>query len=211
MRNSCLLLTVILGIFIPVLLNAQDANNAAAIALNARAIFDSPSSPAFGNPSANVTIVEFYDYQCSYCKASEEGLERILQEDGNIKIVYKDFPKLGALSVTAAIATLASARQDPNKYLQLHDILMSKDVRLTGEEMIYQAAASVGLDVGRLKQDMGDPAIAQQIQDNITLGRSIGVSVTPSFVVGRHLYPGYATYDKLKQFVDYERSTAHAR
>jgi len=157
--------------------------------------------PVFGNPNGDVTIFEFYDYQCGYCKASEEGLERLLREDKNLKIIYMDFPKLGPLSDTAAIATLASLRQGADKYLKLHNMLMNKNVRLTGEDMLYQTAASVGLDVGQIKKDMTDPAIAQQVRDNIAAGKSAGVRVTPSFVIGGQFFPGYATYDELKQRV----------
>jgi protein-disulfide isomerase len=140
---------------------------------------------------------------------SQEGIERLLQEDGNIKVIYKDFPKLGPLSLTAAIATLASVRQGADKYLKLHNILMDKDFHLTGEEAIYQTASSVGIDVDHLKKDMSDPAITQQIQENITLGKSIGMTVTPAFVIGGHLYSGVAPYERLKDIIDFERKRAN--
>jgi len=211
MRYGWFVFAVLLAGFVPAASCAQDAPNTAAIAARAKDIYSDPLSPGFGNPNGDVTIVEFYDYQCGYCKLSEPGLERILQEDKNLKVIYKDFPKLGPLSVMASRITLAALRQSVEKYFMLHNLLMKQNGRLRDEEMIYQDAASVGLDVDRLKKDMNDDAIATQIQNSIALGKSVGVRVTPSFIVGKHFYPGYATYEQLKQFVDYERASGQGR
>ena len=88
--------------------------------------------------------------------------------------------------------------------------MMDKDFHLTAEDAIYQAAASVGIDVDQLKKDMSDPAIAQQIQDNIALGKSIGMTVTPAFVIGGHLYSGEAPYERLKDIINFERKRANS-
>lgn len=159
-----------------------------------------------GNPEGDVTIVEYFDYLCHYCKDEEAGLEQLLQEDGNLKIIYKDFPKHGPLSVTVAIAALASVRQGADKYQMFHNALLNNNVSITSEDVIYQVAGSVGLDVNRLKQDMADKSFANQVQDNITVGRSIGVQITPTFIIGGYFFPGDSGYDKLKQMVAYVRS-----
>jgi len=190
MRHVLIFFMALLVGFIPASSNAQSAM---------------ANAPAFGNPSGDVTIVEFYDYRCSYCKASEDGLERVLQEDRNLKIVYMDFPKLGPLSDTAAIATLASMRQGAGKYITLHYMLMNKNMNLSSEEKLYDAASAAGIDVNQLQTDMADPAITQQIENNIEYGRSIGVKVTPDFVIGGKFYPGYASYDELKERIAWAR------
>jgi len=199
------LVAALLAGLVPVIAGAQ--NNPAIT----NDLYNNPSSPAFGNSNATVIIDEFYDYRCSYCKASEAGLEQLLQEDRNVKIIYKDFPKLGPLSQTAAIATLASTLQGMDKYIRFHNMLMSKDFPLASEDTLYQAAAAVGLDVDRLKQDMNNGAITALIQDNIALGRAVGVTVTPTFVVNGHVYAGYADYNQLKKYVDYARATGGRR
>jgi protein-disulfide isomerase len=162
------------------------------------------NSPAsFGNYNG-VTIVEFFDYRCSYCKAMEPELEKLLQEDGDLRIIYMDFPKLGPLSVTAATIALASLRQGTDKYLTFHNRLMGSSVN--NEAMIYQAAADSGLNVTRLKQDAADPTIAAQIQNNMNLGRQVGVSITPSFIIAGRFYPGFAHYAQLKERINYART-----
>jgi len=129
-----------------------------------------------------------------------------MAEDKDLKIVFMDFPKLGPLSATAAIATLASMRQGSDKYLQFHKMLLSKNVYLTDEDVLYRTASSAGLDVAKLKKDMLDPAITRQIQANIAAGKEAGVRVTPSFVIGGQFYPGAARYYDLKQRISDARS-----
>jgi len=184
----------------PTALRAQDNDRVSPNVM--RAINDNTGAPAFGN---GVTIVEFYDYQCGYCKASEEGLERLLKEDKYIRIVYMDFPKLGPLSLTTAKATLAAYRQGGYKYLWMHDILMNKDVHVS-EPIIAQAAQQARIDVNQMGHDMTDDNIAKQIDYNIALGRAAGVTVTPSFIIGGHFVSGYLDYDQLKQMVSYARA-----
>ena len=192
-------------------LSSLDAYGQPQVFSNLNDIYNSPISPSFGNPNGDVTILEYYDYRCSYCKASQEGLERLLQEDGNIRIIYEDFPKLGPLSNSAAVVTLAALWQGADKYLSFHNTLMNKNLSLTSEDILFQVAGSVGLDVNKLKQDMMNPGIVQQIQNNIAIGKSNGVSMTPTFVVGGYIYPGYADYDQLKRLVAYARSMNRGR
>ncbi len=185
----------------------QDISATPAFTANADDLFNNPSSPTFGNPHGDITVVEFYDYQCSYCKATEESLEKLLQQDKNVKVVFKDFPKLGPHSVVMTTVTLAGLRQGADKYLKLHEALLSKHVSIGSEDDLYKMAYAVGLEVDKLKQDMKVPAIDAQIQDNLTVGKSIGVKLTPTFIINGYFYPGAQDYDHLKQMVDYVRST----
>jgi protein-disulfide isomerase len=169
-------------------------------------IFNDPDTPVSGNPKGDVTVVEFFDYQCGYCKMSEDAVEKLLAEDKNVRFVYKDYPILGPESVTAAKASLAAARQ-PGKFVAFHDALMKKRDHMT-DDLIYQTAKDAGLDVDRLKKDMNDPAIQKIISDNLDLGNTIGVRGTPMFLIGDHIYPGAIMYDQLKKQVQDERSGA---
>jgi protein-disulfide isomerase len=162
-------------------------------------IFNDPATPVGGNPKGDVTIVEFYDFQCGYCKMSEEATEKLLKTDKNVKFVYKDFPILGPMSTQASKAALASIRQD--KFVAFHDALMNRKEHLS-DDIIYQTAKQVGIDVDRLKKDMGDDAIAKQIEANLKLGSDIGVRGTPMFIVGEQVYPGALQYDQIKKAVD---------
>jgi protein-disulfide isomerase len=189
---------------------AQDLSSNPAYTSNIGEIYNNPTSPTFGDPNGDVTIVEYFDYNCGYCKASEEGLERLMKEDKRVKVIFKDFPKLGPLSMTAASASMAAALQDSYKYEWMHNILMNKAVMLSNETIV-QAATVAGLDVDRIRQDMSNPAIAAQLQKNIDIGKGIGVRVTPSFIVGPYFMPGFADYDKLKQAVAYVRAAHKAR
>jgi len=162
-------------------------------------IFNDPNTPVGGNPKGDVTVVEFFDFQCGYCKMSEEGIQKLLKEDKNVKFLYKDFPILGPMSTVAAKAALASARQ--GKYVKFHDALMAKKEHLT-EDMIYQIAKESGLDVEKLKKDMADDAIAKIVEANLKLGSDIGVRGTPMFVIGEQVYPGALQADQLKKAVD---------
>jgi protein-disulfide isomerase len=168
-------------------------------------IFNDPTSPVGGNPKGDVTMVEFFDFQCGYCKMSEEGTEKELKTDGNIRFIYKDFPILGPMSTTASKAALASVNQ--GKYIKFHDALMNKKDHLT-EDMIYQIAKEIGLDVEKLKKDMNDPEIAKIIEANLKLGNDIGVRGTPMFIIGDQIYPGALQPEQLKKAVDDARAAA---
>ena len=123
-----------------------------------REIFDDPATPVGGNPRGDVTIVEFFDYRCPYCKQVLPSLQVLLKEDHNLRFLYKEMPVLGPQSVTAARAALAAQRQ--GKYEAFHNAMMATKGQIT-EETVYKVAGSVGLDVDRLKQDMSAPNIVE--------------------------------------------------
>jgi len=181
-----------------------EANAKTAISGSHDKIFNDPNSPVGGNPKGDVTVVEFFDYQCPYCKMSEPKVQQLLKDDKNIRYVYKEFPVLGPSSTLAAKAALASVRQD--KYIKFSSALMAAPFShgarpQEDEELVYKTAKTTGLDVDKLKKDMNDPAIGKMVEDNIALGAAIGAHGTPSFVIGDQLYPGALETDQLKKAV----------
>jgi len=165
-------------------------------------LFNDPATPIAGNPKASVTVLEFFDYQCGYCKMAEEAVERVLKDDKDVKFVYKNFPILGPVSVEAAKAGLASVKQ--GKFQAFHSALMNKKEHLTSD-MIYQTAKDSGLDVEKLKKDMTDPAIEETINASSKLGQDLGVHGTPFFIVNNTSFPGVLKYEQLKDAVNEAR------
>lgn len=161
-------------------------------------LFNDPSSPFVGNAKGDVTIVEFFDYQCGHCKKVGEGISKLISEDKNVKVVYKDFPILGSGSLIGAKAALAAAKQ--GKYEKLHAALLNSKERIS-DEVVEKIAKEAGLDAVKLKKDMADPEIEKALQANLELGASIGVRGTPMFFIGSEVYPGAMTLEQMKEAV----------
>jgi len=157
-----------------------------------------PDSPVAGNPDGDVTIVEFSDYQCPYCKRAHAAVQSVVAADGKVKVVYKDLPILGEPSRIAAVAALAARSQ--GKHIALHNALMEYAGKIDRDK-IMEIAASVGLDMAKLQQDMDDPKVKQIIERNMALGSALGVRGTPAFVVGNQFVPGAVDADALKQLI----------
>jgi protein-disulfide isomerase len=166
-------------------------------------VYDDPNSPTAGNPKGNVTLVEFFDYRCPYCKEVEPSLEKLVNDDHQLRIIYKEFPVLGADSQTAAHVALAARRQ--GKYDAFHRAMMATTGHID-EGVIYQVAANVGLDVDRLRQDAKSPDIEKEIKDNIDLGNLLDIDGTPGFIIGNEITPGAMSLDDLKQMITTARS-----
>lgn len=149
----------------------------------ARKLFNSPNSQVFGNPSGDVAIVEFFDYQCGYCRQMLPIMKSIVAKDPNVKLIYKEFPIFGESSIFAAKAALAARKQE--KYEALHDALFKIQERLT-DEMVLEAARSAGLDVEKLQRDMKAPDVLRQLDENIQLGNALGLIGTPAFIVAAY-------------------------
>ncbi|WP_225769672.1 DsbA family protein [Inquilinus sp. Marseille-Q2685] len=181
-----------------------DQRGAQARALTSRAddIFRSPSSPVIGNPQGDVTLVEFFDYQCPYCKRVQPDLERLLKEDSGLRVVMKEFPILGPTSVTAAQASLAAQKQD--RYREFHMTLMAVKGQLT-DQVIFDTAKQAGLDVEKLRQDMNQPSVAAELRANMDLAQALGIQGTPAFIVNNQLIPGAVGYDALKSQIEKDR------
>jgi protein-disulfide isomerase len=169
-----------------------------AIQENRSALMSDPESPVVGNPSGDVTIVEFSDYQCPYCKRAHSAVKSVLAADSKVKLVFKDLPILGEPSRIAALAALASRAQ--NKHLELHNALMESSGKLD-RNRIMEIAGSVGLDVARLQKDMDDPKLKEIIERNMALASALGVRGTPAFVIGNQFVPGAVDAETLKRLI----------
>ncbi|MFZ6763431.1 DsbA family protein [Pseudoroseomonas sp. WGS1072] len=171
---------------------------AGAIRAEAGALFRDPADPVKGNPRGDVTLVEFFDARCGYCKALHPTLEALLRADPGVRIVMKDLPILGPASVLASRALLAAQRQD--RYVELQAALM----KLRGEptEATLQAEAKkLGLDWARLRRDMEDPAIERRLQEHLRLARALSIEGTPALVIGETLVPGAVDLPTLQRLV----------
>ncbi len=181
-----------------------DAHDKASVALKAHhdEVFDDPATPVAGNLQGDVSVVEFFDYRCPYCKQVEPALETLLGQDKQLRFVYKEVPVLGPESVTAARAALAARRQ--GKYDALHRALMALKGQID-EASVLKTADSVGLDLQRLKRDMAAPEVDRALQANFHLAEALDIRGTPGFVIGNEIVPGAISLTALKQLIDAER------
>ncbi len=169
-----------------------------------RELEDDPTSPVGGNPRGNVTIVEFFDYQCGYCKRVFSSVQKLLKSDGNIRYVYKEFPILGPQSVVAARAALAAWKLDRDRYVSFHTALMQSKGRLS-ERKILSIAAESGLDVERLRAAMADPGIDTVLARNSELARALDINGTPGFVIGDQVVLGAVDLETLTALISEAR------
>ena len=156
------------------------------------------ADPVAGNPDGNVTIVEFFDTRCPYCRKLEPVMADLLAHDHNVRLVYKDLPILGPASVLGSTALLAAQKQ--GGYEKLRAAIMSAPPDTT-RAMIKTDAEQLGLDWSKLEHDMEDPAITARIKTNLALAREIGIEGTPALVVGGELIPGAVDLADLQQAV----------
>lgn len=157
-----------------------------------------PRDPVLGNPKGDVTIIEFFDYRCPYCKQVAPALQTLLSEDKNLRVVFKEFPILGADSKYAARAALASAKQ--GKYQAFHTALMKNKGQLT-DETVINLAQSVGIDTARLKADIMSNDIDGVLMHNSELAQALNIRGTPAFIVGKEILAGAADLDTLRKTI----------
>ncbi|MER8956686.1 DsbA family protein [Mesorhizobium sp. M0833] len=173
--------------------------------LKARAddIFRDKQSPVGGNAEGNVTLVEFFDYNCPYCRQMAPVMEQAAADDPQLRIVYKEFPILGPDSVFAAKAALAADKQ--GKYTAFHKALYGSKTRVT-EAAVLKIAAEAGLDVERMKGDMRQPDIQALIDRNMELAQALRITGTPGFIAGDQIFPGATDLATLKKLIEQARS-----
>ena len=161
-------------------------------------LFDK-KSPAFAPSGYNVTIVEFFDYACGYCKKAQSTVEELLKEDKKVRVIFKEFPILGAPSQEMSQVALAVNILEPKSYPKFHDALMKSQER--GKAAALKAAESVGIDVAKLEKTLesNKEKIEKQLQENLALGSSIGINGTPGFVIGEDLVPGALELAAMKE------------
>lgn len=159
-----------------------------------------PDVPVAGNPDGNISIIEWSDYNCPYCRKLEPELRQVVQDDGKVRLVLKDWPILGPVSVTAARIALAAKFQ--GKYHQAHDAMIGVSSRLT-EPRINELLASVGLDMDRLKSDLAAHAndIDAILKRNNEQAEAFGFRGTPSFIVGKYRVPGVLSMNEFEQVI----------
>lgn len=183
----------------------QDAQaKAATVALseNMAELTSVENASFMGNPEGDVTIVEFFDYNCGFCKRSAAHVQELLESDKNIRVIYREFPILSESSVTAAKASLAAREQ--GKYERFHWMLMG--ARGLNDEAIFEMADEAGLDVDKLKSDMESPKVLSHIENSHRLASAMGISGTPSFIIGNQLVPGYVPMEEMNRIIAEERS-----
>lgn len=181
---------------------AEAAAASAALEAERELLERDPNAPVLGNPEGDVTVIEFFDYNCPYCKRSMPELTGLLQGDGNVRLVLREWPILSEGSAFAARAALASREQ--GKYQDMHDGLMALR-QPADENSVLRLAEELGLDMERLKADMRSPEVEEHIATSMRLAESLGFSGTPSFVIGNRLIGGYVEQATLEEAVQQAR------
>ncbi len=180
---------------------------AQAAAARASTLLRDPGSPVMGNPQGNVTLVKFTDYQCSFCKAADPRIEKLIADDPQVRVVIKEFPILGPVSVVAAKAALAARAQ--GKYHEYHTAMMAYRGKLTNED-VFAMAGKVGLNIDKLKADMESPEVTDQIIDTFNLARAMKISLTPAYVVNATVLSGVSAKTS-SAAIDFPKEVAAAR
>jgi len=177
----------------------------AAIAANRKALVDDGVSYVAGNPKGDVTVVEFFDYRCGYCKQVQPSVLALIKEDPKVRVVLKELPVLGPESVMASRAAVAALEQDKgSKYLGFHNAMMAFRGQINETE-VMRMAAEAGLDIKKLRADMASPKVEQVLRANLALADTLGIQGTPGFVIGDELIPGAVSLEALRQIVKQTR------
>ncbi len=162
---------------------ADESNKArAAIVKNANTLLNSPNSPSYGSKKPNAVIVEFLDYQCGHCKTMSPVLAGIIKADDKVRVVIKGLPIFGDTSKLATQAVIAAAAQNSDKFVPFHEALLQTKEPLN-EKNIMDLAKKAGLNVDKLKTDMASKKVNDQIAENFTLARELGLRGTPAFII----------------------------
>jgi protein-disulfide isomerase len=171
---------------------------------NKDALFNDPASPVAGNPMGDVTVVEFFDYHCPYCKAVAAPLQQLLQADKGVRLVLKEFPILGEDSVLASRAALAAAGQ--GKYWEFHQALMEHRGQFD-MDVIRTIAGKIGIDPAKLVTAMGEQKIEPMISANHKLAQTLDISATPTFIIGDQVVEGAVPLERLKELIQKARGS----
>jgi protein-disulfide isomerase len=163
-----------------------------------------PASPVAGNSAGDVTLVEFFDYRCGYCKSVFPAVQRLLKDDSKVRYVLKELPILSPESRIAARLALAVWRVEPKRYFALHAKLMEARGDLT-QARIFELARDAGVDVERARREMDNPEIERTLAQNMELANALGINGTPGFIVGEKLIPGAIDIETLKKLVEEAR------
>lgn len=179
----------------------QEQAASAAIARLGKQIYD-PADAIEGNPLGDITVVEFYDTRCPYCRRMLPVIADLVREEPNVKVAMKDMPILGPTSQLESRALLAAQRQ--GGYFKMRDTLMGSSTPAT-RDSLRETANLLGLDGGRLMRDMDDPAIKARLERNIGLAQQIGIQGTPAMIIGNTMIAGAADISELRQAISAAR------
>lgn len=183
-------------------------NNRKTILNNYELLFNDPSSVVMGNPNGDITLVEFYDYRCPYCRKMHPQIEWLITSDPNLRVVMKQYPVRDEpneppISLVAAQLVLAANKQ--GKFSALHNAFFSAEQPLS-EGLMYTLASSTGLNMVRLKKDSQSPEILKQVRETLLLADRLGINGTPTFVIGDIIVPGAVEMMVLTQLISRARS-----
>lgn len=185
---------------------AETAKHQAAVKDNAQEIFNSSRQVVLGNPKGDVTMVEFFDYNCGYCKRAMDDMLTLLKTDPNLRVVLKEFPVLGPGSVEAAKVAAAARLQDKSgkKYLEFHTKLLGGRGQADKAHALA-AAKDAGFDVAKIEKDMNGDDVKAQIEESFKLADALGLNGTPSYIVGKDVVVGAVGLDALKEKINSSR------
>jgi protein-disulfide isomerase len=178
----------------------QSAKLKSFMAENGKSIYRSPNSSVAGDPEGDITVVEFFDFNCGYCKRGLPEVQKLIQDDKKVRVVFKELPILSKGSEEAAKAALAAKRQ--GKYWEFHQAMLGSKGQ-ANEASALKVAGSLGLDIGKLKTDMASDAVKTELDDMKALASKMGINGTPHFLVGDKSIPGAPEdlHDQLEKLV----------
>src|SRR3954454_20201363 len=185
---------------------AETEKHEASIAQNSNAIFNSPRGVMIGNKDGDVSFVEFFDYNCGYCKRAMSDMLDLMKADSKLKVVLKEFPVLGQGSVEAAQVAVAVRMQDPTgkKYLDFHQKLLGGRGQ-ADKARALAAAKDLGLDMAKLEKDMTSPEAKATLEENFKLAEEMGMNGTPSYVIGKQIVVGAVGVEGLREKISQAR------
>jgi protein-disulfide isomerase len=184
----------------------QDSKLKSFMASNAKAIYRSPDSSVAGDPAGDVTVVEFFDYNCGYCKRGLPEVQKLINDDKKVRFVFKELPILAKGSEEAARVALAAKRQ--GKYWEFHQAMLGSKGQ-ANEASALKIAESLNLDMAKIKTDMASDSVKNELQSDLLLAKQLGVNGTPHFLVGDKAIPGAPDdlHDQLEALVSGYRKT----
>lgn len=184
---------------------ARLAQSAQAVAENRDAIFNSKDDMTIGNPKGDITVVEFFDYNCGYCRHALSDMDTLLQKDKNVRFVLKEFPILGPDSVAASRVSDAFRKLAPEKYAQFHHALLGSDGRAS-EDSAIEVATSLGVNEDAIRKEMAKSPNSDSIKATYQLANDLGVSGTPAYVIGNEMISGAIGLDAIEAKIENVRS-----
>ena len=168
---------------------AEAEKHKIAVKEHAQRLFSSPNQVTLGNPNGNVTFVEFFDYNCGYCKRAMDDMLALMKDDPKLKVVLKEFPVLGPGSLEAARVAVAVRMQNPKKYLEFHTKLLGGR-GAADEARALAVAKDIGMNMTQLQKDMKSPEVKATLDEDFKLAEALGLNGTPSYVIGSEVVVG---------------------